>query len=55
MSQSTRRHEIRVHPYLDALLLVAEPAWRAELHVGREHQTQTFEALFVPRARRWVV
>jgi len=47
------RHEIRVHPHLDALLLVAEPAWRGSLQVERAHVAQTVEALFVPRARKW--
>jgi hypothetical protein len=50
------RHEITVVPHLDALLLVAEPAWRAPLHVERAHQhAETPVARFVPRARRWVV
>ena len=47
------RHEIRVQPHLDALLLVAEPAWRGSLQVERAHVAQTVEALFVPRARKW--
>ena len=48
------RHEIRVHLHLDALLLVAEPAWRARLQLERAHRPETVEALLVPRARRWV-
>jgi hypothetical protein len=48
------RHEIRVHPQLDALLLVAEPAWRGSLKVERAHVAQEVEALFVPRARKWL-
>jgi hypothetical protein len=47
------RHEIRVHPHLDALLLVAEPAWRGGLQVERAHVAQNVEAFFVPRARKW--
>jgi hypothetical protein len=47
------RHEILIHPQVDALLLVAEPAWRARLQVDQGRQTQTREALFVPRSRRW--
>src|SRR5208283_2968855 len=43
------RHEIRVQPYMDALLLVAERAWRARLQVARAHRTQTLDALLVPR------
>lgn len=50
------RHEITVHPHLDALLLVAEPAWRAPLQVERAHRAaETPFARYVPRARRWVV
>jgi hypothetical protein len=47
------RHEIRVLPHLDALLLIAEKAWRARLQVEQAHQPQTVDALFVPRSRRW--
>ena len=47
------RHEIRIQPHLEALLLVAERAWRAQLHVERSHCAQTFEALLVPRSRTW--
>ena len=48
------RHEIRVQPHLDALLLVAEPAWRGTLSVERAHIGQAVEPLFVPRARKWL-
>jgi hypothetical protein len=47
------RHEIRIHPHLEALLLVAERAWRAKLRVERSHCAQTLEALLVPRSRKW--
>ena len=47
------RHEIRVLPHLDALLLVAENALRAQLRVERFHQPQVLESLFVPRSRQW--
>jgi hypothetical protein len=47
------RHEIHVHPHMDALLLVAEKAWRAQLQVQQARQPQTIDALFVPRSRRW--
>ena len=47
------RHEIRVQPHFDALLLVAERAWRGNLQVERAHQPETLDARFVPRARRW--
>jgi hypothetical protein len=49
------RHEIHVHPHVDALLLVAEKAWRASVQVEQGRQTQTLDALFVPRNRRWVL
>jgi len=50
-----QRHEIRVIPHLDALLLLAEPAWLATVTVLRRTGPQTITALFVSRARRWVV
>jgi hypothetical protein len=49
------RHEIRAHAHLEALLLVAESAWRTGLHLERDHRPQTLSARFVPRARRWVL
>lgn len=49
------RHEIRLVPHFDALLLVAEAAWRAELEVGRDRRLETISARYVPRARRWHV
>ena len=49
-----QRHEIRVLPHLDALLLVAEPAWRADVVTTHHHETRTGSALFIPRSRRWV-
>jgi hypothetical protein len=47
------RHEIRVQPHLDALLLVGEPAWRGAVSLEQARVAQALEALFVPRARRW--
>jgi len=47
------RHEIRIYPHLEALMLVAERAWRAKLGVERSHCARTLEALFVPRSRKW--
>ena len=48
------RHEIAIVPHIDAVMLVAEPAWRAALQVDRSHQpSATVTARFVPRARRW--
>jgi hypothetical protein len=48
------RHEIRVQPQVDGLLLVAEKAWRAPLRVEQSRRAQTLEAIFVPRSRRWI-
>jgi hypothetical protein len=47
------RHEIRVYPHLDALLLVAEKAWRAQLRIERSRRPREVEALFIPRSRQW--
>ena len=49
------RHEIRAHAHPEALLLVAEPAWRAGLRVEISHRPQSLSARFVPRARRWIL
>ena len=50
------RHEIALVPHIDAVLLVAEPAWRAALHIEKAHHAPTqVAARFVPRARRWEV
>lgn len=54
-ADQVHRHEIRVIPHVDALMLLAEPAWAANLTVGRNHEAQAVEARFVPRARRWVM
>jgi hypothetical protein len=48
-----RRHEIRVIPHLDALLLLAETAWQATVTSTRGHESLTESALYIPRARRW--
>jgi len=47
------RHEIRVVPHWDALLLVAERGWLASLEVERARVSQPLASAFVPRARRW--
>ena len=52
-ADQVQRHEIRVLPHFDALLLAAEPAWRANVAVTQHNQTQTVSALFNPRSRRW--
>jgi hypothetical protein len=49
------RHEIRAQAHLDSLLLISESAWRAGLKVEIAHRPQSLSALFVPRARRWIV
>jgi hypothetical protein len=48
-----QRHEIRVLPRLDVLLLLAEPAWQATVAATHHGQTRRQTARFVPRARRW--
>jgi hypothetical protein len=48
-----RRHEIRVIPHLDALLLLAEPAWPVILLVAEHDEPRRREAGRVSRARRW--
>jgi hypothetical protein len=49
------RHEIRALAHLEALLLIAEPAWRARLEVESSHRPQSLSALYLPRARRWIL
>ncbi len=49
------RHELHIVPHVDALLIIAEPAWRATVNAVRDHREQQVPALFVPRARRWVL
>ena len=49
------RHEIRVGPQVDALLMTAEKAWCAPLQTQRGHAVREAEARFVPRSRRWSV
>jgi hypothetical protein len=49
------RHEIRALVHPEALLLLAEDAWHAELKVELAHRPQTRSARFVPRVRRWIV
>jgi hypothetical protein len=48
------RHMITVVPHVDALLTVAEPAFRSNVtwRLGRQECTAT--SLFVPRTRRWI-
>lgn len=48
-----QRHEIRILPRFDALLLLAEPAWQAVVAVTHHGQSRVQTAHFAPRARRW--
>ena len=48
-----QRHEIRVIPHFDALLLLAEPAWQTTVAVTQKSETRSHPACFVPRVRRW--
>jgi hypothetical protein len=48
------RHEIRVIPHIDSLLLVAEPAYTCRLTYYLDHTAHEVDALFIPRARRWL-
>jgi hypothetical protein len=52
-ADQTVRHEIRVLPHIDSLLLVAEKAWRVRLQVGSSRGLRAVEALFVPQSRLW--
>ena len=49
------RHQIHVRPSLDALLLVAEPAWEGKVSFVSGHDNRTRAARFIPRARRWAI
>lgn len=46
------RHEIRIIPHVDALLLTAERAWRGRIQLDPAGQ-KTEEALYLPRSRQW--
>src|SRR2546425_2294660 len=54
-SDQVQRHEIRVIPHLDGLLLVAERAWGASVSWDEHHQARSVAARFLPRTRRWFV
>ena len=49
------RHEIRVIIHLDALMLLAEPAWQTPVSFLEKGEAKQALAQFVPRSRRWVV
>lgn len=46
------RHEIRVIPHLDTLLLTAEAAWQTRGHWRRGETIP--QALYIPRTRHWL-
>lgn len=48
-----RRHEIRVIPHVDAMLLIAERAWQAPVNYHERNQACTAEAIFHSRTRHW--
>ena len=52
-ADQVQRHEIRVLPRLDALLLLAEPAWQTTVTTAHHGAPHTHAAHFVPRSRRW--
>ena len=52
-ADQVQRHEIRVLPRLDALLLLAEPAWQTTVTVSHHGETRAQAARFIPRHRRW--
>jgi hypothetical protein len=49
-----RRHEIRLIPHVDALLLLAEPAWTVTLLVSEHGEPRRQTARWLPRTRRWL-
>ncbi|MEO6183942.1 MAG: hypothetical protein ABIP71_12730 [Verrucomicrobiota bacterium] len=53
-NDQVQRHEIRVIPHFDALLLLAEPAWATKISIANKGESQTHPARFVPRARQWI-
>ncbi|MBI4026614.1 MAG: hypothetical protein HY360_16630 [Verrucomicrobia bacterium] len=53
-SDQIQRHEISVIPRLDALLLIAEPAWTTTVVCLREHEMAAQPAMLIPRSRRWL-
>jgi len=52
-ADQVQRHEIRVLPRLDALLLLAEPAWKTTVTTSHHGEAHAQTAHFVPRCRRW--
>jgi hypothetical protein len=52
-ADQVQRHEIRVIPHVDVLLLLAEPAWRVTLLVAQHDEPRCQPAVWVPRTRTW--
>lgn len=50
-----QRHEIRIIPHLDTLLLLAEPAWELSLLLADHGESRRQSALWLPRTRRWLL
>ena len=53
-TDQVQRHEIRILPRVDAVMLLAEPAWQAAVITVRHGVTREHTAHVVPRSRRWV-
>jgi hypothetical protein len=52
-ADQVQRHEIRVIPHVDALLLLAEPAWCVTVLVAEHGEPRRQPARWVPRIRKW--
>ena len=50
-----QRHEIRVVPHIEGILVVAEPAWSALVRITEHGSVRRLAACFLPRSRRWIV
>jgi hypothetical protein len=48
-----QRHEIRIVPHIDALILIAELAWNVPIAGTGRGETVMEVARYVPRTRRW--
>jgi hypothetical protein len=52
-ADQVQRHEVRVIPHVDALLLLAEPAWSVSVVITAHDEQRPQPALWLPRTRRW--
>jgi len=52
-NDQVERHAIRVKPHVDAILVLAEPAWLTTAMIGAGRERQSRSVLYVPAARRW--